>query len=183
MSDMIGVAESCRPISHGDGCPIAAKAALAPESSAAAVSAMAAKREKTFICVSAPCFEFGHDRRRRARNRERRRPRQFDRPAFGPTPGWAREEAAEGKRVGLNSLQASAGLEGIPVPQTTNRGLLQCTDDPYQGSTRGSSNGQSRDGEGNWTDLGVATMTWFRPKLDTVRSACTEAPRRDRAAL
>jgi hypothetical protein len=32
--------------------------------------------------------------------------------------------------VGLKSLQASAGLEGIPVPQTTNLGLLQCTDDP-----------------------------------------------------
>src|SRR5580704_930757 len=98
MSDMIGVAESCSPICHGDGWPIPASAAFPPEISAAAVTAIAAKGENTFICLSAPYFEFGHDRRRTAHDRVRRRPRQLGRPAFGPTPGWAREEAAEGKR-------------------------------------------------------------------------------------
>src|SRR5580700_9408420 len=128
MSDMIGVAESCSPISHGDGWPSPASAALTPESSATAVTAIAAKRENTFICLSAPNFELGHNCLRRAQDRIRRRPRQFDLPAFGPDPGCGRGEAAEEERKGLNSLQASVGLEGIPVPQTTNPGLLQCTD-------------------------------------------------------
>ena len=46
---MTGVAESCRSICQGVGCPSPASAAPALASNAPAVTAMAVKRENTFI--------------------------------------------------------------------------------------------------------------------------------------
>ena len=62
ISSMTGVAASCRSICQGTGCPSAASADpctrkhCAREQSTGGHRDTAVKREKNFICRSAPCF-------------------------------------------------------------------------------------------------------------------------------
>jgi len=54
---MTGLADSCKPICQGVGCPKPAKAALADIKRAAAKAATAIVRKKTGIVVSTPWME------------------------------------------------------------------------------------------------------------------------------
>src|ERR1700728_432662 len=113
---MTGVAESCRPNCQGLGWPRPAKATPAVANRAAMVTATAVKGENTFICLSAPCcfksWVMTVDGQRALLA-------CADRNSMAPP---ASGEACATVLVGRRRWDGE-----IPIPQTTNPGLLQCT--------------------------------------------------------